>query len=104
MTETNSFPITLWRSSGRVLKGTVLWPLCCVTLLSGCGPDTRMAYRGPDIPAALFETGSPGVVADTAGATQADIAIAYPETAAAWETCAFNLKEVEAIISGMKSR
>ena len=72
--------------------------------LSACGFATRMGFRSTEVPAALFYPGKPGIVADPATATQADVANAYPETAAAWEACAVNLSEIQKIIQGVKQR
>lgn len=102
MREQNSFPIMPWPSNGSAGTVTGLCLLCCVMLLNGCDFATRMAFRASEVPAALFDTGFPSVIENPDTATEADLAIAYPETAAAWEACAVNLREVESIVNGMK--
>lgn len=63
-------------------------------LLTACanGTPTNTVIN---IPASLFDTGTPGIVADAATATQDDFNQAYFDTYIAWEKCADNLKQIQ---------
>ena len=90
------------RLSAAGRRVTVLLPLCCAILLTGCATDIEQVRQQAPIPESLLRGLEPGVVEDTASATQADYADAWAVTFNAWEGCMTNLTQIQSIEDGRK--